>query len=350
LTIRARLGFVTQEHGGNILGDRFGRPLRDLRVSVTDRCNFRCRYCMPREHYGSEHPFLPRAHILTFEEVSRFAGVMVGLGLRKVRLTGGEPLLRADLTTLVRLLAGHPGLEIALTTNGSLLERAAEPLARAGLHRLTVSLDALDEPTFQRMTDSECTVAKVLAGIRAAERAGFESVKINCVVRKGVNEHAVLDLARHFRGTGHVLRFIEYMDVGITNGWRLDEVVSAREILERIGAEAPLLPLEPSYAGEVARRYRYADGSGEIGLIASVSQPFCGNCARLRLSADGRLYTCLFASAGHDLKGLMRAGATDEALGAFVRELWSRRGDRYSELRSNRAPRLPRVEMSYIGG
>lgn len=305
---------------------------------------------MPREHYGAGHRFLPRAEILSFEEITRFAGVLAGLGLLKLRLTGGEPLLRAELPKLVAMLAKIPNLELALTTNGVLLERAAEPLARAGLSRLTVSLDALDEPTFRKVTDSDSTVSDVLGGIRAAEAAGFARIKINCVVRRNVNEHAVLELARHFRGTRHVLRFIEYMDVGITNGWQLGEVVSAREILERIDTEAPLVAAPPNYTGEVARRYRYADGSGEIGVIASVTEPFCGSCARLRLSADGQLFTCLFARSGHDLKSVLRSEADDEKLAAFVRDIWQSRNDRYSEIRSSRTVRLRRPEMSYIGG
>lgn len=330
--------------------DRLDRRLRDLRVSVTDRCNFRCGYCMPREHYGPEHRFLPRADILSFEEIARFVRVLAGLGLRKVRLTGGEPLLRSELPKLVELLSQNPDLEIALTTNGSLLARHAESLRRAGLDRVTVSLDALDDATFRRMTDSTFGPAQVLDGIAAAEAVGFAPIKINCVVRRGVNEHAVLDLCRRFRGTGHVVRFIEYMDVGLTNGWRMDHVVSAREIVERIDREHPLLPLEASCPGEVARRYRYADESGEIGVIASVTQPFCGSCGRLRLSADGKLYTCLFASFGHDLKRKLRSGAGDGEVASFVRELWADRSDRYSELRAGRTLRRPRVEMSYIGG
>jgi cyclic pyranopterin phosphate synthase len=305
---------------------------------------------MPREHYGPEHPFLPKAEILSFEEIARFAAIAAGRGLRKLRLTGGEPLLRTELTTLVAMLAEIPELEIALTTNGSLLEREAKSLAAAGLDRITVSLDALDDATFRKMTDSPCTPARVLAGIRAAEAAGFSPIKINCVVRRGVNDHAVVDLARHFHGSGHVLRFIEYMDVGTTNGWRLGEVVSAGEIVRALDRELPLVPLEPNYAGEVARRFRYADGGGEIGVIASVTEPFCGACTRLRLSADGRLFTCLFAAHGHDLRRLLRGGASDEEIAGFVAEVWAARADRYSELRSARKVRLPRLEMSYIGG
>ncbi len=330
--------------------DRRQRALRDLRVSVTDRCNFRCTYCMPREHFGPGHVFLPRAQILSFEEIARLTRVLHGLGLRKVRLTGGEPLLRAELHKLVGMLAALPDVDLALTTNGSLLERHAEELRRAGLGRLTVSLDALDDAMFRRMTDAEYGVDAVLGGIAAAERAGFGSIKINCVVRRGANDAGIADLARHFRGTPHVVRFIEYMDVGLTNGWRMDEVVSGREIVERISAEFPLEPVGAAYSGEVARRYRYRDGAGEIGVITSVTQPFCGDCTRLRLAADGHLHTCLFAPAAHDVRDMLRSGASDEALATFVRGLWEARDDRYSELRSERSRNVARPEMSYVGG
>jgi cyclic pyranopterin phosphate synthase len=330
--------------------DRRGRPLRDLRVSVTDRCNFRCRYCMPREHFGPNHEFLPRSELLSFEEIARFARVSSALGISKVRLTGGEPLLRTELDRLVALLAAIPGVEVALTTNGSLLERKAAELARAGLHRVTVSLDALDPAAFRRMTDADYEPADVLRGIAAAERAGLGPVKINTVVRRGVNDGEVLPLARHFKGSGHVLRFIEYMDVGTTNAWSNAEVVGAREIVERIGQEMPLEPVPASSPGEVARRYRYVDGSGEVGVIASITEPFCGACTRLRLSSEGQLYTCLFATAGTDVRGPLRTGASDDELSALVRELWTRREDRYSELRVPGPRRLPRIEMSYIGG
>jgi cyclic pyranopterin phosphate synthase len=342
--------------------DRRGRPLRDLRVSVTDRCNFRCGYCMPREHFGKGHAFLPRSELLSFEEIARFAGIAAARGVTKVRLTGGEPLLRNELARLVALLVrircspsegthpAHDTLEVALTTNGSLLSRYAGALASAGLSRLTVSLDALDPEAFQRMTDAAYTPSDVLAGIAAAEAAGFARLKINTVVRRGVNDAEILPLARHFRGSGHVLRFIEYMDVGTTNGWSTGDVMSAREIVERIASEYPLAPLVANASGEVARRYRYLDGGGEIGVISSVTEPFCGDCTRLRLSSEGKLYTCLFASLGTDVKERLRSGASDAELSALLDTLWSRREDRYSELRGDGRRRLPRIEMSYIGG
>jgi cyclic pyranopterin phosphate synthase len=331
--------------------DALQRPLRDLRISVTDRCNFRCVYCMPRDAFGPDHAFLPRDEILTFEEIARLVRAFVTLGVRKVRLTGGEPLIRRDLDRLVRMLSPIPGIEdLSLTTNGSLLAEKAQALAAAGLHRVTVSLDALDDPTFTRMNDARFPVARVLDGILAAEAARLGPVKINMVVKRGWNEAAILPMARFFRGTGRVLRFIEYMDVGSTNGWRLDDVVPLSEILATISAEFPLEPIAPRERGEVARRYRYADGTGEIGVIASVSQPFCGNCVRARISADGKLYTCLFAVAGHDLRTLIRSGASDEALELALRSIWLARDDRYSEERSAQTVPLTRVEMSYIGG
>ncbi|CAN5634487.1 GTP 3',8-cyclase MoaA [soil metagenome] len=337
--------------------DTLGRPLRDLRVSVTDRCNFRCSYCMPREVYGRDYRFLPRADLLTFEEIGRLSGLLAAEGVRKVRLTGGEPLLRAELPRLVAMLRPIAGIEdLTLTTNGSLLARHAPALADAGLDRVTVSLDALDDETFQRLSDAPFTVADVLAGIDAAERAGLP-VNVNMVVRRGVNEGSILPMARHFRAAGHTLRFIEYMDVGHTNGWRLDDVVPASEILATIGAEMPLEPLPPRYRGEVANRWRYRDGDGEVGIVASVSQPFCGDCTRLRLTADGQLYTCLFGSAGHDVREPLRAGGSDVELRDLVRRLWLARTDRYSELRTRATGRgeLPmvdqqRVEMSRVGG
>jgi cyclic pyranopterin phosphate synthase len=328
--------------------DRLARPLRDLRVSVTDRCNFRCTYCMPREHFGGEHRFLPRAQILSFEEITRVVSLARGLGVHKVRLTGGEPLLRAELPELCAMLSGIGGLDLALTTNGSLLERHAQALADAGLGRLTVSLDSLDDE--RRMADADYSAAGVLRGIEAAERAGFQRIKVNCVVRRGVNDGEIVPLARRFKGSGHVVRFIEFMDVGLTNGWRTDAVVTGREIVDRLDRELGLVPLSPSYRGEVARRYGYRDGSGEVGVITSVSQPFCGDCARLRLAADGKLYTCLFSASGHDLRPLLRSGADDEALTAFIQGIWQAREDRYSELRSERTRGLPRPEMSYVGG
>ncbi len=314
--------------------DRFGRPVRDLRVSVTDRCNFRCRYCMPREVFGADFEFLPRSEILHFGEIRELVRMFRRLGVEKVRLTGGEPLLRRDLPRLVSMLAEVPGLELALTTNGSLLARQAQTLADAGLSRITVSLDSLDEEVFARMNDTRVPVAQVLAGIEAAAAAGLAPIKINAVVRRGVNDHTVVDLARHFKGTGHIVRFIEFMDVGTTNGWRMAEVVPGREVVERIGAELPLEAVPPNYPGEVARRFRYADGEGEIGLITSVTQPFCGGCTRARLSAEGKLYTCLFATEGTDLRALLRGDATNEEIQAVIEGVWRGRGDRYSERRS----------------
>jgi cyclic pyranopterin phosphate synthase len=332
------------------IADKLGRPLADLRVSVTDRCNFRCRYCMPREHFDQEHHYLRRADILSFEEIVRVVGVMVRLGLRKVRLTGGEPLLRSDLPKLVAMLRRFPDLELALTSNASLLSKLAQPLRDAGLDRLTISLDSISPEVFARMTDSELPVSDVLAGIDAAHAAGFGPLKINAVVRRGVNEHTLVELARHFKGSGDIVRFIEYMDVGSTNGWRMDQVVSGAEILAQIAKEMPLEPSLPNYRGEVAKRYRYLDGSGEIGVITSVTQPFCGDCARLRLSADGQIFGCLFARVGADLRGLLRSSEDDTMLAAAVREFWQARADHYSEQRSTGARSLPRLEMSYLGG
>jgi GTP 3',8-cyclase len=331
--------------------DTLGRPMRDLRVSVTDRCNFRCVYCMPKEAYGRDHAFLPRAEILDFEEIERIVRASVALGVRKVRLTGGEPLVRRNLERLVAMLAGIEGVEdLTLTTNASLLADRAQLLADAGLHRVTVSLDALDDATFQAMNDVGFPVARVLDGIGAAEEAGLGPVKVNTVIRRGMNEHAVLDLAERFRGTATTVRFIEYMDVGHTNGWRLDDVVPAAEVVAAIDARWPLVPVAAGYRGEVAQRYRYRDGAGEIGVISSVSQPFCGDCTRARLSADGRLFTCLFATAGHDLRGLIRSGASDADLAEALRIIWTGRDDRYSELRTLETIDLPKVEMSFIGG
>jgi GTP 3',8-cyclase len=329
--------------------DLLRRPLRDLRVSVTDRCNFRCVYCMPREVYGRDFPFLPRAELLTFEEIERLARAFAGHGVRKVRITGGEPLVRRDLERLVAALARIPGLDLTLTTNGTLLPAKARALADAGLSRVTVSLDSLDDDVFRAMNDADVTVAPVLAGIEAAAAAGLP-VKVNCVVKRGVNEGEVVPMARFFRGTGHVVRFIEYMDVGHSNGWRLDDVVPAAEIVQALDAEFPLDPVEPAYRGEVARRWRYRDGAGEIGVIASVTRPFCGDCTRARLSADGKLFTCLFAVRGHDLRAVIRGGADDGELTAAIEAIWSGRDDRYSELRSAETVGLPKVEMSYIGG
>jgi cyclic pyranopterin phosphate synthase len=330
--------------------DTLGRPLRDLRISVTDRCNFRCVYCMPKEVFGREYRFLPREELLTFEEIERLAWIFASAGVEKIRLTGGEPLLRRNVERLVAMLAAVPGVDVAMTTNGSLLASKAGLLAEAGLRRVTVSLDSLDDRVFRAMNDVEFPVARVLAGIDAACAAGLTPVKINMVVRRGLNEASVLPMARYFRERGHTLRFIEYMDVGATNGWRLDDVVPADEILAVIDSEMPLEPLERSYRGEVARRWRYRDGSGEVGVIASVTDPFCGDCTRARISADGTLYTCLFATNGHDLRALLRAGASDEDLADAITALWRRRKDRYSELRSAETVRDAKVEMSYIGG
>jgi cyclic pyranopterin phosphate synthase len=331
--------------------DTLGRPMRDLRVSVTDRCNFRCGYCMPREAFGPDHAFLPRGEILTFEEIERVVRATVALGVRKVRLTGGEPLVRRNLDALVAMLATVDGVEdLTLTTNASLLAGKAQALADAGLQRVTVSLDALDDATFMRMNDARVPVQRVLDGIAAAEAAGLGPVKLNAVIRRGINEQAVLDLAERFRGTGTTVRFIEYMDVGHSNGWRLDDVVPAEEIIAAIDARWPLEAVDRDYRGEVARRYRYRDGAGEIGVISSVSQPFCGDCTRARLSADGRVFTCLFATAGHDVRTLLRSGADDAALADALRAIWTGRADRYSELRSLETVELPKVEMSFIGG
>jgi cyclic pyranopterin phosphate synthase len=330
--------------------DTFGRPLRDLRISVTDRCNFRCRYCMPREVFGPDYAFLPRENVLRFEEIARVARIFARRGVRKIRLTGGEPLIRKGLPELVKMLAEIPGVEIAATTNASLLAEQAQHLADAGLRRVTVSLDSLDDAVFRAMNDVDFPVARVLKGIEAAEGAGLTPIKINAVVRRGVNDHTVVDLARHFKGSGHAVRFIEYMDVGTTNGWKLDDVVGGSEVVRMISAEMPLEPVEPGYRGEVARRWRYADGGGEVGVITSVTQPFCGDCTRARLSAEGSIFTCLFAAKGTDLRPLLRGGAGDAEIEAVIDGVWRRRDDRYSEQRSRGTEGLPRVEMSYIGG
>jgi cyclic pyranopterin phosphate synthase len=328
--------------------DTLGRPLHDLRISVTDRCNFRCVYCMPKEVFGREYRFLDRRELLTFEEITRLAGVFVGLGVRKLRITGGEPLVRRDLERLIAMLA-ELDVDLTLTTNGSLLPQKAQLLADAGLRRITVSLDSLDDATFQALNDVDFPVSRVLDGIDAAAAAGLPA-KVNCVLKRGVNDGEIVPLAAHFRGTGHTLRFIEYMDVGHTNGWRLDDVVPAAEIVAALDDAFGVEPVDPGYRGEVARRYRYRDGAGEVGVIASVTQPFCGDCTRARLSAEGRLFTCLFALRGHDLRAVIRSGASDEELAAALSSIWGGRGDRYSELRSAATADLPKVEMSYIGG
>ena len=329
--------------------DVLGRPIRDLRVSVTDRCNFRCPYCMPREIFGASHAFLPRSDVLSFEEIFRVVSVMSLLGVRKARLTGGEPLLRRDLPDLVRLLSGIGTLDdLALTTNGLLLASVAQALKDSGLHRITVSLDALDDAVFQAMTGSEAPVSQVLDGIRAARRAGLP-VKINCVVQRGVNEDEILPLAGWCRGEGCTLRFIEYMDVGNHNHWQITSVVPVAEIRDKLSSRYELLPVDPAFRGEVARRYRYADGGGEIGFVSSITEPFCRDCNRARLTADGQLVTCLFASGGTDLRSVLRSGASDQELADFVSSVWTRRDDRYSELRYQSAART-KVEMSYVGG
>ncbi|HKZ71135.1 MAG TPA: GTP 3',8-cyclase MoaA, partial [Anaerolineales bacterium] len=317
-----------------MLLDTLHRPLRDLRISVTDRCNFRCVYCMPKEIFGADYQFLARAEVLSFEEITRLARLFAAHGVQKIRLTGGEPLVRRDLHKLVAMLAEIPDLDLTLTTNGALLPQQAQALKDAGLKRVTVSLDSLDEAVFRAMNDVDFPVSKVLEGMEAAEHAGLWPIKVNAVVKRGTNEASILPMARFFREKGYILRFIEYMDVGHTNGWRMDEVVSAKEIVETINAELPLEAADPNYVGEVAERWRYKDGSGEIGVIASVTQPFCGACNRARLSAEGKLYTCLFAVTGFDFRQLIRGGASDADLSAALAKVWRARDDRYSELRS----------------
>jgi cyclic pyranopterin phosphate synthase len=344
------------------IADTLRRPLRDLRISVTDRCNLRCTYCMPREVFDKNHVFLPRAELLSFEEIERLAKSFIGLGVQKIRLTGGEPLLRRNLEQLIEMLArlhtaaGKPA-EITLTTNAVLLSRQAQSLKDAGLSRLSVSLDGLSNETFRRMSDSEVPVKTVLDGIAAAQRVGFAPVKVNMVVKRGVNDHEIIPMAEHFRNSGIVLRFIEYMDVGSTNGWRMDDVVTAQEILERLASQYAIRQIAPNYAGEVAERWCYADGGGEIGVIASITRAFCQTCTRARLSTDGKLYTCLFASAGADLRAPLREGATDQTLTTLIADHWQQRNDRYSQLRQavtepmTTVPSSPKkIEMSYIGG
>jgi cyclic pyranopterin phosphate synthase len=332
------------------LRDTLQRPLRDLRISVTDRCNFRCVYCMPKEVFGSDYQFLERDQILSFEEIARLARIFVAHGVRKIRLTGGEPLVRRDLHRLVAMLAPISDLDLTLTTNGSLLARQAQALKEAGLKRVSVSLDSLDDATFKAMNDVNFPVQRVLDGMDAAARAGLWPIKVNMVVKRGLNESSILPMARFFREKGYILRFIEYMDVGHTNGWRLDDVVPAAEIVKIIGAEMPLEPVDPNYPGEVAERWRYKDGSGEIGVVASVTQPFCRTCNRARISAEGKLYTCLFAIKGYDFRELLRAGATDDEISQVLTSVWGKRADRYSEIRSENTIALPKVEMSHIGG
>ncbi len=366
--IDARVGMRTLHAAGDRherpatgdVADRLGRPLRDLRISVTDRCNFRCTYCMPKEVFDSDYRYLRHSDLLTFEEIARLAQSFVRHGVEKIRLTGGEPLLRKDLHKLIAMLArvktlDGSELDIALTTNGSVLARKAQQLADAGLKRITVSLDALDDSIFRRMNDVDFPVRDVLEGIDAAAAAGLAPIKINMVVKRGVNDQAIVAMARHFRGTGHIVRFIEYMDVGTSNGWRMDEVVPSADVVRAIAATFPLEPIDANYAGEVAERWRYRDGAGEIGVISSVSQAFCRDCTRARLSTEGKLYLCLFASHGHDLRSLLRADGpqapvTDAQLDAAIGDIWSTRDDRYSELRTEATAGVPKVEMSYIGG
>ncbi|HMW52119.1 MAG TPA: GTP 3',8-cyclase MoaA [Zoogloea sp.] len=332
------------------LADRRGRQVRDLRISVTDRCNFRCVYCMPKSVFDQDYAFLPRNALLSFEEITRIARLFTAHGVRKIRLTGGEPLLRRNLEDLIAQLAALPDMEVTLTTNGVLLPRKARALKAAGLARVTVSLDALDDAIFRAMNDVDVPVADVLAGIAAADAAGLGPIKINMVVKRGLNDSEILPMARHFRGSGHILRFIEFMDVGSSNGWRMDDVVPSAEVIRRIGAEFPLEATDPNYTGEVAERWRYVDGGGEIGVISSVTQAFCSTCTRARLSTEGRLYTCLFAQSGHDLRPLLREGCSDEELSAAIGAIWQDRNDRYSELRTAATADLRKIEMSYIGG
>lgn len=330
--------------------DRRGRPVRDLRISVTDRCNFRCVYCMPKTVFGRDYPFLPRQDLLTYEEIVRLARLFAAQGVSKIRLTGGEPLLRRDIERLIEQLAIIPGLELTLTTNGSLLAARARSLRDAGLHRVTVSLDGLDDAVFKRMNDADYPVSRVLAGIDAAAAVGLAPVKVNMVVKRGANDGEILPMARHFRGSGHILRFIEYMDAGNANAWRAAEVIPAADVVRHIDAEFPLEAIDPNYPGEVAERWRYRDGAGEIGVIASVTQAFCSGCTRVRLSTDGRVYTCLFASHGHDLRQPLRNGADDGQLATAIADIWKQREDRYSELRGAGLPATRKIEMSYIGG
>ena len=334
--------------------DKRGRAMRDLRISITDRCNFRCTYCMPKTVFGRDYPFLPRVELLSFEEITRIARIFVAQGVTKIRLTGGEPLLRRNVEHLIEMLSSIPGLELTLTTNGSLLARKARSLRDAGLQRITVSLDALDDLTFRKMNDVDFPVAQVLEGIAAAEAIGLAPIKVNMVVKRGTNDHAILPMARHFRrsssGAGHIVRFIEYMDVGSSNGWKLDEVMPSAEVVKLISSELPLAAIDPNYPGEVAERWRYQDGNGEIGVISSVTSAFCSTCTRIRLSTDGSLYTCLFASRGHDLRTLLRAGRSDAEIDSALRALWAARTDNYSEQRSTETAAQSKIEMSYIGG
>ena len=353
------LASATPIEAGGHLGDRLGRPLRDLRISVTDRCNFRCSYCMPKEVFDKNYQYLPQPSLLSFEEITRLARQFVAHGVRKIRLTGGEPLLRKNIEILIAQLAAlrtidAAPLDLTLTTNGSLLARKAQALKDAGLQRVTVSLDGLDDAVFRRMNDVDFPVAEVLAGIEAAKAAGLQDIKVNMVVKRGTNAHEIVPMARHFKGTGVTLRFIEYMDVGATNGWRMDEVLPSAQVIAQLQAEWPLRPLEAAAPGETAQRWAYADGSGEVGVISSVTQAFCHDCNRARLSTEGKVYLCLFAHAGHDLRELLRGGADDAQIASAIGHIWQGREDRYSALRASIGPDvgapMRRVEMSYIGG
>lgn len=334
---------------GQLLDSR-GRPIKDLRISVTDRCNFRCVYCMPKAVFDKDYAFLPRESLLSFEEITRLARLFAAHGVTKIRLTGGEPLLRRNLEELIAQLVEIPDMEVTLTTNGVLLPKKAAALKAAGLKRVTVSLDSLDDAVFRAMNDMDVPVSDVLKGIEAAEAAGLGPIKINMVVKRGLNDQEILPMARRFRGSGHILRFIEFMDVGSSNGWRMDDVVPSAEVVQRIHAAFPLEQIDPNYTGEVAERWRYADGGGEVGVISSVTQAFCSTCTRARLSTEGRLYTCLFAQSGHDLRALMRAQRSDAELSAVIGQIWSGRSDRYSEIRTAETASLRKIEMSYIGG
>ena len=335
---------------GEAFVDRRGRSLRDLRISVTDRCNFRCVYCMPRAVFDDSYSFLNRRELLSFEEILRLARLFVDRGVKKIRITGGEPLLRKDIERLIEMLARLPGVEITLTTNGVLLPRLARRLKDAGLHRVTVSLDALDDALFRRMNDADYPVAKVLEGIEAASSVGLGPIKVNMVVKRGTNDGDIEAMAAHFRHSGHILRFIEFMDVGASNGWKMDEVLPSREVIARIDRQFALEPIDPNYEGEVAERWRYKDGAGEVGVISSVTQAFCATCTRIRLSTEGKLYTCLFAQHGHDLRTLLRDGADDARIDAAISHVWQQREDRYSEIRTAETAALRKIEMSYIGG
>ncbi len=331
------------------LVDRLNRPIRDLRISVTDRCNFRCVYCMPKEVFGKEYQFLEHSSLLTFEEITRVARLFKEIGIEKIRLTGGEPLVRRNLEKLIEMLA-KLDLDLTLTTNASLLKKKAQSLKDAGLKRVTVSLDSLDDKIFKAMNDVDFPVARVLEGIDHAASIGLTPIKVNMVVKRGVNDQDIVDMARYFKGSGHILRYIEYMDVGATNGWKMDDVIPSAEVISRIHAEMPLEAIDPNYTGEVAERWRYVDGDGEVGVISSVTQAFCRTCTRARLSTEGKLYTCLFATQGHDIRQMLRGDSSDQEILDYVTGIWRARGDRYSEIRSDATVKLQKIEMSYIGG